>query len=284
MGGLSKKAFLIKGLDNDPARPALLVNSGNLLFPANQLEPSEAEAAKIAAETVVRATSAMGGTFAGIGSHDLAAGIAFLDKVQSPQFKWLSLNLIDPASRRPLFAPQWTQQVGDIRVALLALTDHTAFPAAQREFEVLDWRVSLPDALAKAEQQADCILLLSNYSYGENQEIAKRFSSIDLILQAGYAMGNRAPLAVNNALIGQTETRGKYLGVLDITWNGRSRWRDESLSPRRADRDQPASSYVNRFIAIKPAVPSDPAVEVMVRQAQQRIDALRQGQDRQPPR
>ncbi len=174
MGGLSKKAFLIKSLINDPQLPALVVTGGNLLFNMDRLEPGTAETAKIAADGVLQANQKMGATFAGIGAQDLAAGLAFLRQSQKPPaFTWLSLNLVDPASRQPLFTPVLHRQVGGVKIAILALTDHTAFPNGPGEFEVADWRSTLPEALAKMDKDVTCILLLSNYALSENMEIAR---------------------------------------------------------------------------------------------------------------
>ena len=274
-------AFLIKGLANDPQFPALVVTGGNLLFPADKLPPDTVETAKIAAEGVLQASQKMGSTFAGIGTRDLAAGITFLKQSQKPPaYTWLSLNIIDPATRKPLFTPVLYRQAGGVKIAILAVTDHTAFANEHGEFQVADWRISLPEALAKAGKEADCVLLLSNYSLAENREIAEKNGSIDIILQAGHAIGNMTPLVVNKALISQTEIRGRYLGVLDIDWNGRGKWNEGNPSSQVREKNQPASIYANRFIALKPSLSNDPEIEALVRQTQQRIDKGQHGQPR----
>ena len=236
MGGLSKKASLIKNLAADPGHPALVVNGGNLLFKTDALPANDLEAAKLTADGIVQATRMMGGTLAGIGTRDLAAGIPFLRQHQKPpDFSLLSLNLVDPATRQPLFTPTVMRQVD-----------------------------SLQETVAKIRHEADFILLLSNYSLDENQEIARTCSDIDLILQAGHAVGNMTPILINKTLISQVETRGKYLGVLDIDWQGHGHWNE-------------GTTYTNRFIALKLSMSNDPEVEALVQQTQQRVDKLRQG-------
>jgi 2',3'-cyclic-nucleotide 2'-phosphodiesterase (5'-nucleotidase family) len=224
----------------------------------------------------------MGATFAGIGAQDLAAGLAFLRQSQKlPAFTWLSLNLVDPASRQPLFTSALHRQVGGVKIAILALTDHTSFPNNEPgEFQVADWRNVLPGALAKMDKDVACILLLSNYSLSENMEIARKYSSIDLIFQAGHVIGNMTPTVVNKTLIAQTEIRGKYLGVMDIDWNGQGKWSEGATSPQVREKGQPASTYANRFIALKQSLVSDPEIEALVRQTQRSIDKLQHGQTR----
>ena len=264
---------------NDPNQPALVVTGGNLLFPTDQLAPDATETAKITADGVLQATQKMHAAFAGIGSHDLAAGRPFLQQSHKPPaFSWLSLNLLDPATRRPLFTPALQRQVGGVKIAILALSDHTSFQKDSGDFQVADWRTSLPYVLARMKKEVDCILLLSNYSLSENMEIARAHETIDLIFQTGHSVGNMTPVVINKTLITQTEIRGKYLGVLDIDWNGHGAWSEAGSSPQGSKKEQPASTYANRFIAIKQSLVSDPEIDALVKQTQRRLDKLRRGQ------
>jgi len=257
----------------------LLVTGGNLLFERDQLAPGSEAAATIAAKGVLRACQKMGVAFAGVGVRDLAAGSALLKAShQPPAFTWLSLNLVDPATRQPLFAPMIQRRVGATTIAVLALTDHTALAGGTGEFLALDWRAALPPVLAKAEQEADFILLLSNYSYSENLEIAKAHGSIDLILQTGHVAGNMRPLPIYRSLLTQTDVRGKYVGILDIDWHGRNGWSEEGEPVRGRNAKGPVSTYANRFIALSQSLPVAPEIETLVRQTQQQIERLRQGQ------
>jgi 2',3'-cyclic-nucleotide 2'-phosphodiesterase (5'-nucleotidase family) len=257
----------------------LIVTGGNLLFEQEQVRQEGAAQAKAAADGVIQANAKMGITFAGVGVRDLAAGPAFLKGYHKPPaFAWLSLNLVDPATGTPLFTPYLLRQVGGVKIAILAVTDHTPFTTGARDFQVQDWRTSLPSNLTKVVKEVDFVLLLSNYSYTENQEIARKHGSIDLILQAGHAIGNMAPTPVSLALIAQTEIRGKYLGVLDIDWNGHGRWSEAASATKNMEGDRPVSAYTHRFIALKQSLPPDPETETLVKQIQQRIDKLQRGQ------
>lgn len=275
MGGLSKKAYLIKGLVADRAHAAVIINSGNLLFKADTLPQDTLTTATIAANGIIHASQKMGATLAGIGTRDLAAGVSFLRQSQeSTGFTWLSLNIVDPASAKPLFTPVLFRQVNGLQLAILALTDHTAFNAIEGtdDFRVKSWREVLPHALATVRPKADIILLLSNYSFVENKEIAKSCSDLDLILQSGHSLGNMAPIVINKTLISQTETRGKYLGVMDIDWKGHGKWGEGSASIQATKGSGQQSSYTNRFIAIKQSMIDEPEIEALVRQTQRRID------------
>lgn len=278
MGGLSKKATLINELQRDTQRPTLVVTGGNLLFPADRLDADTVEKAKTTANGVLEATRKMGATFAAVGSRDLAAGSGWLQQSHKPPaFSWVSANVVQPASRKPLFAPVLFRQVGGVKIAILAVTDHTVFTEQQGDFLVQDWRDALPAVVPTAAKEADCILLLSNYSYSENLEIARAIPSIDLILQTGHAIGNMEPAPVNNALIAQSEIRGKYLGVLEIDWLKRGTWHERTAGPSNEEKKQTATLYSNRFMPLKQSIVSDPEIEALVKQTQRRLDQLQRG-------
>lgn len=281
MGGLSKKASLINELQRDTQRPTLVVTGGNLLFPSDRLDADTVEKAKTTASGVLEATRKMGAAFAAVGSRDLAAGSGWLQQFHKPPaFSWLSANLVQPSSRKPLFTPVLHRQIGGVKIAILAITDHTVFTEQQGDFLVQDWRDALPAVVAAVTKEVDCILLLSNYSYSENLEIARTNPSIDLIFQTGHAIGNMEPAPVNNALIAQTEIRGKYLGVLEIDWLKRGTWQERIASPGTEEKKQTATLYSNRFIPLKQSLASDPEIEAMVKQTQRRIDQIQRGPSR----
>lgn len=267
MGGLSKKSFLVKGLSADPQNPAILINSGNMLFKKG-VSAAEMPAARIGAETILAATRAMEGRVMGIGDLDLAAGLPLLRSAhRPPEFSLLALNLVKAGTNAPLFAAASWQKAGELHVAILGLTDHSLVTSGEG-FQVLPWQQCLEQAVAEVKGKADFILLLSNYSLAENQEIARKIPAIDCILQSGHVLGNMQPTVVKNTLISQTEIRGKYVGVLDIDWNGHGRWREGTTASASGEA---ASTYRNRFEALKLSLRNDPQVEALVKDAQRRL-------------
>ena len=267
MGGLSKKAHLVHTLARE-GKPTLVVESGNLLFKTDAVPAAELAAARIGAEGIVTAVRRMGAGFAGIGSRDLAGGIALLKELhRPPDFHWLSLNLVAPATGRPLFTPLVHHQASGLRLAVLAVTDHARPPAGG---ELLPWRQVLPRAVARVAGRGDFVLLLSNYSYAENREIARACPGIDLILQSGHVAGNMRPIIFDRTLLAQTDTRGRHLGVLDLTWREHGPWRETTTGQASLSGAQ-SSTFTNRFIALTPSLPDDPAMETLVRRTKARM-------------
>ena len=93
---------------------------------------------------------------------------------------------------------------------------------------------------------------------------------MDMIFQSGFAMGNLPPLAAGNALISQTEIRGRYLGLLEIDWQGHGVWQQRA---RGAVARGTGSSFNQRFIPLNAAMPDDPAMDALIRQSEHRAQA-----------
>lgn len=263
-GGLAKKATALKALSGE--KPLLLLDAGNLLFKERVLPPEGAEAARVKARGIVEANRKMGLTFSGIGPHDLAAGPDFLRELAGEDFRFLSANLVDRQSGRPLFPAHTTVQAGGLTVAVLALT--APIDAEGKSYAVRPWREVLPTLARQLRPRAHLVILLSNNKLNENRAIAEACPEIDLIFQSGYAMGNMPPGPVGNALITQSEIRGRYLGVLDIDLRGNGRWQKrEAKAPPKAGQ----SSYSQRFITLNAEVRDDETMRGFVGELARRM-------------
>ena len=94
-------------------------------------------------------------------------------------------------------------------------------------------------------------------------------------MQAGHVIGNMTPIVIKNTLISQTDIRGKYVGVLDIQWNGHGRWQNAAMAEMQSD----GSTFSNRYIGLKTSMRNDPATEALIKQAQQQLERARKNTD-----
>lgn len=264
-GGLAKKATALKALSGE--KPLLLLDAGNLLFKESALPPDGAEAARVKARGILEANRKMGLSFSGIGPHDLAAGPEFLRELAGENFRFLSANLVDRQSGQPLFPAYTTVEAGGLIVAVVGLTAPSV-AAGRKDYAVRPWRETLPGLLGQLRPRAHLLILLSNNNLTENRAIAEACPEIDLIFQSGYAMGNMPPGPVGNALITQSEIRGRYLGVLDIDLRGNGRWQKrEAKAPPKAGQ----SSYSQRFITLNAEVRDDETMRGFVGELARRM-------------
>ena len=201
-------------------RPHLFVDSGNLLCKQVQISDGPSPD-RLTAQSIIKAYTAMQVDAVAVGPFDLAAGLALLQTSQKQGFPWLSANLLDQKGH-PLFQPMQIKKIGKIKAGIIGLTGAvSSLPAGVTR---ADWQAVLPALIKKTSRKCDVLILLSGLSPAENQEIARQFPAIHLILAADLGSGNMNPLQVNNTLITQTDRQGKYQGILTIDWQKSGRW------------------------------------------------------------
>jgi 2',3'-cyclic-nucleotide 2'-phosphodiesterase (5'-nucleotidase family) len=230
----------------------LFVDSGSLLFQHTKIQEKREQAEKAQADGIAAAMQAMNCRAVGIGAHDLAAGIGFLRELQERhKTVWLSMNLVDPKKKQPIFTPYLMTTVDGLKIALLGLTDDQGEHDGEGEekgYTILPWRDTLPKILAEVGKKADMTILLSSSSYQINKEIAEAVDGLDMILESGYAAPTTEPYKIEDTLIAQTGTRGKYLGMMRIEWNEAGQWTDISFTRIRTEEDR--LNKVNQQLAL----------------------------------
>lgn len=210
----------IRKITSEQQKPSLFVDSGNLLFKQSQIADGPSQE-QLTAEGIIRIYRTMKVDAVAVGSLDLASGLALLKGSKQEGFPWLSANLLDEDGL-PLFQPLRIKKIGKIKTGIIGLTGAvSSLPAG---VILADWRTVLPELIKKTSLQCDILILLSNLSPAENQEIARQFPALDLILAADTHGGNMNPQQVNNTMITQTAAQGKYQGILSIDWNKSGRW------------------------------------------------------------
>ncbi len=242
MGGLSRRAHILKKIRNEETKPVLAIDAGAMLFPQPSVAPSLYSAKTVQAGGLIEAMAKMGYDAVGLAPMDLPAGAEFLLK-QPPgsQLPWLSLNLTGIEGSEPLFTPSIVKTIGDISVAIVGLTGHTQDgqeTAAYADYRINSWKDRLEREIAGLRDQADMVILLSSLPEQTNREIAEQYHDINLIIQAGQTTANRRPQLHGNALITQVGSRGKYLGRLDIDWTPSRSWEQSVLSTIKPVRDR----------------------------------------------
>jgi len=237
LGGLSKKAYQYLEIQKNNSLPSLVLDGGSLLFKTERLSSGLAEQAKITAEGIVDAYSAMGYHAVGIARRDLAGGLAFLKEMsKKAEFVLLSANIVSKSTGKPIFAPKIIQTAGALSIGIIGITGSTppfSFEDAD-DAEILPWDRVLPDIAAGLSETCDMIILLSNHDLKQNKKIAQIVPGIHMIIQAGTNSANLAPVKVDNTLIFQTAKQGKYLGWMKIDWLDNHTWEDNTMKKELA--------------------------------------------------
>ena len=227
MGGLSKKAYQLKEIEGLYEFPHLAVDAGNLLFKHEHIAPALLQQMTITAEGIIDSYNLMQYDAVAVGRNDLGAGLSFLkEQAARAKFTWLSANLVHKRDKKPIFPATLIRNLENLTVGIIGLTGHDGKVQFQdnEDAMILPWQEVLPDHIADLSSRCDLLLLLSNYTTAQNQEIAKSFEDIHLIIQSTPSSQNSAPKLINKSLIAQTGKQGKYLGWMLIDWQKSKTW------------------------------------------------------------
>lgn len=214
--------------------PSLTIDAGSLLFEKGSLNDNEALQEKITAEGITVSYNLMDYDAVGIGPNDLAAGLDYLvDIKKHSNFSWLSANIISQKDNHPLFTPYLLRTLGDLKCAIIGITGRDVSPFLEQEkgTALKPWQEILPPLLAELSAKSDFVILLSSLSSQEDLEIARKFETIHLIIEANGGSGNKEPVLINNTLITHSTKQGKYLGFLQVDWQPAGLWQKEDPRP-----------------------------------------------------
>lgn len=213
---------MIKEVVTRNKRPFLILDAGNSLFKIKNgttVLPQE----KITAEGIMLIYEEMGYSAVNVGSHDIKAGLSLL--TQKKSFPWISSNFYSQTGAS-LFSPFITKNIDGLQVGIIGIT---GVPLnLQNDIIFRNWHDVLPNIINKVNSRCDFIILLSSLPQDENIKIANQFPTIRLIISASLTRSNVSPQKVNNAIVTQTEKRGKYLGTLTVSSAISATWGKDS--------------------------------------------------------
>ncbi len=216
---MARRATVIKDLKNE-VDGVLILDAGNSLFTPKD-SPSVNERKK--ARLIIRAYRRMGYQAVNIGSDDLLAGIEFLKGLQKEiHVPFLSGNLLDGETGKPIFKSHLIVDFGGIRIGIFGLTSdvrHNEGVTPEGYF------ISNPIAAAKwivAEltKKCDVIVALSNLgSVKEYNKLVQGVEGIHFIMGSGGKGSSRQIIRSEgdrNAFLFQGRPKGQYLERIDL--------------------------------------------------------------------
>ena len=181
MGGLARKATIINDLINAGKDP-IIVDSGNLFFPKNIIDPGVTmEASIINAEIIRKSFNEMGCDAFSPGSKDFAAGLDFLlEQYGKSKFPFISCNIYD-MNKELLFKPYVIRKSKGKKIGIIGLSS----PFELENIIVENPIVSLERVINQINNKVDFILLLFNGVQKDLNELYKLELPIDMILNSG---------------------------------------------------------------------------------------------------
>ncbi|MGY4689059.1 bifunctional metallophosphatase/5'-nucleotidase [Salibacterium sp. K-3] len=144
---------------------------------------------------------------------------------EEAEFKVLLANLFDENGRLPSWARPYdiVKTKEGIRIGLIGMT--VPFYPFYRElgWDVRDPADILPALASEVSKQADAVVLLSHLGYPQDEEIARSYSDIDVILGAHTHHLLKTSILLNDTLIAQCGKNGYYAGQVKLEFDKQSK-------------------------------------------------------------
>jgi len=265
IGGLARRATLLKQLRAEIKNPLLAVDSGDLFWggPWDKRTRGVPE---------VQAYNLMGYDLLCVGNHDLEPYLGdesyanLLQLIADSKFPWIGANLTRPdSSRFDQISPYVVRQLGPLRVGFIALTDITNAPIYGQVY-MPEIKAGDPIAAARhwipiARQHCDVLIGLThlgNFLYPEHDYDKKLISALpglDAVL-GGHGHGFSLPPIEIKDPAGRSVPvfyPGEYgvaLSRVDLTFERQPTWR--------------LTETKQTLLPINSDLPEDPAVAELI--------------------
>jgi 2',3'-cyclic-nucleotide 2'-phosphodiesterase (5'-nucleotidase family) len=207
----------------DNAKDILVLDAGDLLFKkfSHPVPENEVEMVTQKAQLIIESFNLMGYHAVGIGDDDLSLGKEFLLEIsKKAHFPFLSSNLLDEASGKPLFQPYLIKEINGLRIGIFSLLSPDVFLGPsdlRRKGLTVGTPIDVAQSMVKELQpKTDLIILLSHLGYQKDVELAQTIQGIHFIVGSHTGINLAYPPLIKNTLILQTAPKGMYAGRLDL--------------------------------------------------------------------
>ena len=225
MGGLSEKANTLNKIRKTTEGLLINVDAGNFLFKRTGQYRSESKEI-ITAKAIAEIYSLLGFDAVAVGGNDLSGGISLLLETVTLGVPWTSANIFD-SEGKPVFEPFRRRQIGDLSIAIVGISDPES--VVSTDLVIRKGADVLVELLPELEDSNDMILLLAAMPLSATVELVSQFPQIDIAIAADNGQGNVAPFLSGTSLVTQTGNRGRYQGVLSVSWYGKP-WGNNTTS------------------------------------------------------
>lgn len=195
-----------------------------ILLDCGMVFPTRGADMKMRAELSLSAMNLMDYTAMNPGGSEFFFGTDFLKKASSDiVFPLVTSNLVYKDSRLPFGKKYIIKNEGRLKVAILGVMPVEAFknipdPESLKNMEIIPPEKALKNLLPEIRKKADLIILLSQCEFETTTSLVNNLNGIDIAISCGKAKlgyeGNDG-----TTLVMQTDSRGKYLGFLQVTIN-----------------------------------------------------------------
>lgn len=217
MGGILRRAGLLKTLESEKKGPFLQVDAGNFLFESKDFPESLWESRKIQARALVKAHEQMGLEVTIPGDKDLALGLETYRQIIGSKIKVLAANLVSDG--KPIFpgSAVFEKKTTDgkiVRIGVIGLVgEGISYPSP----------LKVESRIAAFEREktllagkTDLLIVLSHSGMESDLGLAKKIKDVALIVGAHSQSFTQEPVVENGIAIVQSSYRNQYVGVVPV--------------------------------------------------------------------
>jgi len=209
-------------------RNVLLLDSGDVYFKTLDVPTYLRDQWQFRAELLVESYNMMAYDVVNIGAYDLALGFDFLKRLQEEaNFHFISANIIDRKTDKPMFKPYVRMRKGGITVGIFGLVSgymslrDLPGPGNQKA-KILDPFDVAEEMVRQLRPRCDVIIALTNMGLRDEEILAEKVPGIDFVIgghgdpRAQSAPPTYKPFKAGRTLVLQTGEGGKLIGMLTL--------------------------------------------------------------------
>ncbi len=165
------------------------------------------------ARTMIDAYNAIGYQVYNVSSKDFAAGRFFLKELQqTAKFPFISANILDSLTRRPIFKPYIIKKVSKKKFGIVGITSKPAKKIPGIVIASPD--STLEKIIPELRKKVDYIIVLANLDRIAEEDFFKKSFDVDFVLMSGsYRYSNNLE-DKNSMLVARCGSIGKYMGII----------------------------------------------------------------------
>jgi 2',3'-cyclic-nucleotide 2'-phosphodiesterase (5'-nucleotidase family) len=177
------------------------------------------------ANLMVESLNLMGYDAIGIGDDDLTLGKEFLVELsKKAKFPFLSSNLMDAESGKPLFQSYLIKEINGLKVGIFSLLSPDTFAGSQdpriKGLTLQNPAETAQRIIRELKPNVDLIILLSHLSYPKDVEMAQIVPGIQIIVGGHSGVNLISPLIIKDTVILHTPMKGMSAGRLNLDFYG----------------------------------------------------------------
>lgn len=219
-----------------------------------------------------------------IGDTDMVLGIHYLRVLQErSKIPFLSANLMDKKTEKPLFQPYLIKMVDGMRIGIIGLLTPEVMPHVHKEMEgyfIEDPIKVATETVNRSLSDCDQIIALAHLNPSEIESLAKKVPQVSIII-GGNDRSFIFPKHIHRSIYVQTDAFGLHVGRLNLRLvKGSPEFLDGP--PIRIERGllekgtespdaEEKNTYENFFTLLHPEMESDPEIESMISSSRNQI-------------